>query len=447
MKRILPLVIAIVFAGTLSAQTIISTSFENWTGINPDGWKGTKTNLQADSIIRVTTGTQYGSNAVQLNNPTTSHRRFSSQPVPVTAGQNFTVKYWAKGQGDIRVGLFDSSNVVTTSGYHYSAYISVNTNTWTEYSQNITADTTWNTAQFIFSIRNTNATGGHLKIDSAVVFIPAPTGPTSIYDIQYTTDAAGESPLIGQQVQTGGIVSAVYASGYFIQDGVGPWRGLHVFDSNNFPAIGDSVRITGYVSEYFSMTQISSVSSFLVFSSSNPVYAPSVISTAAVNTEAYEGVLVRVNNATCVNANAGFGMWTVNDGSQECKIHNLIYAYTPTQNTIYQITGPVYYAFAEFRIEPRDVADVVYQGTVGVEDGEMESEIQFYPNPVDNILNIKSSKSISVVTILDLTGRIVLTTALDTNSSHINRELLIPGFYSLLVDQQGDSKSFVFIKK
>ncbi|HAA00964.1 MAG TPA: hypothetical protein DCD96_04900, partial [Flavobacteriales bacterium] len=317
MKRILPLVIAIVFAGTLSAQTIISTSFENWTGINPDGWKGTKTNLQADSIIRVTTGTQYGSNAVQLNNPTTSHRRFSSQPVPVTAGQNFTVKYWAKGQGDIRVGLFDSSNVVTTSGYHYSAYISVNTNTWTEYSQNITADTTWNTAQFIFSIRNTNATGGHLKIDSAVVFIPAPTGPTSIYDIQYTTDAAGESPLIGQQVQTGGIVSAVYASGYFIQDGVGPWRGLHVFDSNNFPAIGDSVRITGYVSEYFSMTQISSVSSFLVFSSSNPVYAPSVISTAAVNTEAYEGVLVRVNNATCVNANAGFGMWTVNDGSQE----------------------------------------------------------------------------------------------------------------------------------
>jgi len=97
----------------------------------------------------------------------------------------------------------------------------VNTNTWTEYSQNITADTTWNTAQFIFSIRNTNATGGHLKIDSAVVFIPAPTGPTSIYDIQYTTDAAGESPLIGQQVQTGGIVSAVYASGYFIQDGVG----------------------------------------------------------------------------------------------------------------------------------------------------------------------------------------------------------------------------------
>lgn len=432
MKKILSLIALVVVAFQSNAQVVFTSSFENWTGTNPDGWKGSKTNLQADSIIEVTSGTMYGLKAVQLNNPTTSHKRFSTQPVAVTAGQNFEVKFWAKGQGDIRVGLFDSSNVVTTSGYHYAAYIAVNTTSWTEYTQNITADTTWNTAQFILSIRNTVGANGHLKVDSVAISIATPAGPSSIYDIQYTTLPSGDSPLATQSVNTGGIVSAVYASGYFIQDGTGPWNGVHVYDPTNTPAIGDSVTLTATVEEYFNMTQLGSVSNFAIFSSGNTPYAAAQIATSDVNTEPYEGVLVETSNATCVNANAGFGMWTINDGSADCKVHDLIFSYTPTAGNVYLVRGPSYYSFGEFRILPRDANDVIVEGFASVD--ELSSEILgVFPNPASEILTISGNFVGATLSMFDLSGRLVLCQSLTSENQQISVEMLNQGSYIVLV--------------
>jgi hypothetical protein len=73
---------------------------------------------------------------------------------------------------------------------------------------------------------------------------------TLIYDIQYTTAPSGDSPEVGNEVTTEGIVTAIFYNGYFIEDPAGgAWSGLFVYNSNT-PALGDRVRLTGMVSEY-----------------------------------------------------------------------------------------------------------------------------------------------------------------------------------------------------
>lgn len=437
MKKLL-FTLALLPAVGFSYAQVVATSFENWTGSTPNGWRGSKTNIAVDSCLQVTGASVYGNSAVQLINQTSSHKRFTTQPVAVSDGQSYEVKFWVKGKGDIRVGIFDSSAVSTTSGYHYSSYVSVNTGSWTMQTLNIIADTTYGTAQFIFSVKSTVAANGHLQIDSAVINAVSPS-TTSIYDIQYTVAANGDSPLANTNVTTGGIVSAVYASGYFIQDAPGAWNGIHVFDPTNAATmnIGDSVTMSANVVEYFSMTQLSSVSGFSRVSTGNPVYTSASISTADVNLEDYEGVLVTVSNATCLDDNSGFGMWKVDDGSDSCKIHDLIYDYpNPIIGNVYQITGPVNFAFSEARVCPRAASDVVVSGFNAV--AEMETiDLTVFPNPASDVITLDGTFSNSTIEITDLTGKVVYSGNVSGHKPNINVSSLEQGIYILKVQQEG----------
>ena len=123
---------------------------------------------------------------------------------------------------------------------------------------------------------------------------PTSTPTVTIYTIQYTTAPAGASSYDGQNVSTGGIVTAVVNSagdvGYFIQNGAGAWNGIYVDDAVNTPARGDSVTISGLVQENFAFTQLTALTSFSNVSSGNPEPASWVVSTGAVNSEDYESV-------------------------------------------------------------------------------------------------------------------------------------------------------------
>ncbi len=156
---------------------------------------------------------------------------------------------------------------------------------------------------------------------------------TSIYDIQYTTDAGPDgwsypSPLKGQTVTTGGIVTVANFNGgrYFISssDG-GAWNGIYIYDNNYSPAVGDSIVITGEVVEYNGMTEISNLSTFNVINSSNPLPIATNITSAQVADEAYEGVLVEVSNCSVTGVYDSYGNWIINDGSGDCVIRDGIY--------------------------------------------------------------------------------------------------------------------------
>jgi PKD repeat protein len=153
------------FAFIGNAQNMLTNpGFETWTGSKPDGWFGTKTNISASDVAQYTENTHSGSSACQLINTTTSHKRFTSQSLNVTAGTTYTVKFWARGKGDVRTGFWDGLGS-DGANFAYNDYISVGSNDWKQYEQTVTAPATVNNAECIFSLRNTVEANGHLQID------------------------------------------------------------------------------------------------------------------------------------------------------------------------------------------------------------------------------------------------------------------------------------------
>ena len=199
-------------------------------------------------------------------------------------------------------------------------------------------------------------------VKTSVTFTIGEIQITSIYDIQFTEEENGDSPLINQQVLTQGIVTAVLGTKFWIQDGVGAWNGLYVFNTNlTAPQIGDLVIVGGTILEHFNLTEIAQLTYLEVVSSNNDLPDAVELTTGDVQLEMYESVLVKITGL-CTDANAGYGMWVVNDGSGDILIDDDIYDYTPVLNHSYTVTGIAYYSYSERKILPRFEADVIDNG-------------------------------------------------------------------------------------
>jgi endonuclease I len=151
---------------------------------------------------------------------------------------------------------------------------------------------------------------------------------TKIYDIQGQEEV---SPFDQQVVSTTGIVTANFGSGYFIQDGPGEWNGLYIYDPGRNPSIGDSLVLTGTITEYYEKTEMKTITGYFFISSNHQLPQAADISCAQAG-EPYEGVLVTVDNAICTDAEyqANFFMWTVNDGTGDLLVHNTsVFEYVP----------------------------------------------------------------------------------------------------------------------
>lgn len=370
MKKVSILSFAFMVIAQVSFAQVFSSSFENWTNPNsPDGWLGSTTHT-IDLTVNQWSDAQNGANSCQLVvSPGASHRRFSTQPIAVTTGTTYSISFYLKGAGEVRTGLANAP-FGGTDFQNYNPYIQANA-TWTLRTQQITATLTGD-AQFIFSVIG-SAAPNHILIDNVSISTTTVT-TVPIYDIQFTTAPDGASPLNGQTVTTSGVVTGIYTTpsnqhGYFIQDAPGAWNGVHVFQGTNanLPAIGNQVQVTGTVAEFNGLTQITNVTT-VVMSASAPQPAPVDITTLQLSTEEqWEGVLVRVVEATCTEQNSGFGMWRINDGTGNAKAHNLMMNFTPVLNNDYTIVGVVNYSFDEYRICPRNLADI-NGGTITIDE-------------------------------------------------------------------------------
>ncbi len=199
----------------------------------------------------------------------------------------------------------------------------------------------------------------------------SPTTVTSIYDIQYTTDASGASPHVGDFVLTEGVVTAVFGSDVFIQDGTGPWSGLYVFNLPSTPSVGDQVQVVGTVSEYYGMTEITGGTATVIGAGTVP--DAEVLATGDIGQEQWESVLVRAENATVVNPDLGHGEWSIDDGSGPIVVDDLgSYSYVPVAgDNVKFLQGPLNYSFSAFKIEPRDNDDLLVITPVGTIQGSV----------------------------------------------------------------------------
>lgn len=85
---------------------------------------------------------------------------------------------------------------------------------------------------------------------------------------------------------------------------------------------------------------------------------------------------------------------------------------------------------------------------VGVEDFAPNYEVTIFPNPTQDVLNIKSSRFDHVTyTLYDAQGKLVMQNILSAEQTPIQVSQLAPGAYSLSInDQKGQLKNFKLIK-
>lgn len=184
----------------------------------------------------------------------------------------------------------------------------------------------------------------------------------SIAEVQ---GAGSSSPYNGYAVITHGVVTGSYGSYFAMQDGSGARNGMWARGAAA-PSVGDSVTVRGMVRENDSVANAGNTLLVdAVVESASPgaaLPAAASVSTAAVSSEAYEGVLVSVEAAVCTDPALGSGEWVVDDGSGGCRVDDLGYAFSPTLGTAYDIAAPVTYSDGSFKVEPRGAADVVWAG-------------------------------------------------------------------------------------
>lgn len=426
MKKTLTL-LALAAGIATHAQVIFTDGFESWTANLPDNWVGAKTNINTDSIEQVSTNVHGGSYACRLYNFDSGHKRFTTQTLTVVNGETYQVQFWVRGTGDIRVGLFDGRPGGTSGYAPYSTY-TASSATWTQVTQNIVCANDTTGAEFILSVRESDEPE-NIVVDDVTITQGVVATPMSIYDIQYTTATDGSSPAVGMAVATGGIVTAHYDGGYWLQAGTGPWSGIFVNDTLTNAVEGDSITLEGVVEESFGLTRLNGVTN-VIFEAGYPVPASAFISNSQAQQEAYESVLVTAQAVECTVDNAGFGQWVVNDGVGDSLIvDDLIYAFTPTLGALYTLTGPMYYSFSERKIEPRTAADIV----AGIADATAPS-FTVGPNPANAEFTIvRVSTGTIDWSLVDASGRTVVADRTSDDRITIDVRALQAGTYTVVL--------------
>lgn len=448
MKKTL-LLTAMLFAVAAQAQ-VVDTGFETWTEGSPDGWNGARTNLEVPAE-QVTENVHGGTSAVRISRTESGHQRFTTQPLTVSSGTEYTISFWVRGAGDVRVGIFDERE--TGFGFFYGNWTTVSGD-WTQVTADVTAITNSAVAEFILSIRNTTAPE-HLVIDDLTITAGDVIPTLSIYDIQYTTAPNGDSPYNGQLVKTTGIVTAkdpfqnngTEQNVYWIQDASGPWNGVYVFDfldNGNVVEIGDEVELIAVVEEYFGLTELKSIQSFTILASGQTLPSPLVVETGEVASEALESVLVQVVDAACVEVPGGanFGKWKADDGSGFAVVGKEIYTTTPDPvlGVNYDVTGVVTYGFEEYNLQPRFAADISLSTSIGELAG---ATITLFPNPANDLvtMDLGGLTGRTEYVLHDATGRVVLADVATEVRSVIDVKALNNGIYMMTLRNGNKSMS------
>lgn len=381
MKKLYSILMAAAITSGISAQTYASKNFDDQS-VTSGGWT-VQDVTNPDAITTWTTANLGGATTFYgmcKNYYTTNH---TLETWLISPSMDFT---------SATSPMLNFDNAWKYTGAPLAVMISTNYNgtglpstaTWTD----ITSMATWSTGNFAwqnsgnvdlstyngnsavyvaFVYNGTSADGSTWELENIMINEGGVSGPVphTIYEIQSTLIAGSDSSYYRDStVITGGLVTAVRPdSRYYVQAGSGPWTGVYVYDNANTVAIGDSVTFQAVVAEYNGLTELKSVSSFTNVSSGHTI-PQTIVTTAQSMTEDYEGVLVTMQGATCIQPTNQYGEWQIDDNSGASLISDFMYSYAAAAGGPYEVTGIVDYSFNLYRVQPRFAADIVTNVTV-----------------------------------------------------------------------------------
>ncbi|MFZ5940427.1 MAG: endonuclease [Bacteroidota bacterium] len=125
--------------------------------------------------------------------------------------------------------------------------------------------------------------------------IPKTLTVTPISTVQGT---GSSTTMSGSIVTVSGVVTANFDNSYYLQSGTGLRSGICIYDIKR-GQVGDSVTVTGQVTEYSTLTEIQAVSYCYHYGKTRAI-EPVVLTIDQVN-EDYEGMLVTFKNVTFLN--------------------------------------------------------------------------------------------------------------------------------------------------
>ncbi|MAA77952.1 MAG: hypothetical protein CL916_01730 [Deltaproteobacteria bacterium] len=171
-----------------------------------------------------------------------------------------------------------------------------------------------------------------------------------------------QNGLIGPAKLENVVVSApMAAEGFWVQDaGGGSWSGLYVYtdrvDGEINISVGDVLNLTGEVSEYFDLTEISIGNLSDIESQGTTAEVTSVELTAEPSDwEEYEGVLITLADVT-IGEGGDYGVYNLNYSG--LLIDDELYDYAVNAGDSFtSLTGVVHYSYGEFKLYPRSESD------------------------------------------------------------------------------------------
>jgi hypothetical protein len=200
MKRTFLLVlVTLVSLSFLWSQTIVDIAqngdFENWTGGNPDNWYGARSSIGTSNVVEYTDAAYSGTSSCQLIRTSSSHARFTTEAFSILADTEYTVTYYARGQGNIRNAFYRGGSYSS-----YSSYTPLNSDDWTQIVWTFQYSSPASDVEVIFSVQSTNAARDHIQIDAVTITYESPdsaqlfTSVNELTGFAYVVDAGPSDP-------------------------------------------------------------------------------------------------------------------------------------------------------------------------------------------------------------------------------------------------------------
>ncbi|MFH1011574.1 MAG: choice-of-anchor X domain-containing protein [bacterium] len=182
----------------------------------------------------------------------------------------------------------------------------------------------------------------------------------TIFDIRYV---GGYDQVTLEDV----VVTAVNYDGdnFFVSDPTpGPWHGVYVYGSGSGLNLGDHVRFSARVQDYYGTLELSSVSGLTVISTGNPPLPPLPICATTLGAdsgEMYEGCFVELGEGVVLSSADSYGQFRYQDACGTAIVDNeFAYEYEAMpQDSMRFLRGVVtYHSATGHKLDPRGNFDI-----------------------------------------------------------------------------------------